>query len=205
MDMGLLLRIGRDRNGPGGRGPRTPRVQAGRCHRGRVPGSAVAPARTPGSGASSRTTGRRCVHGSGRCRAAASCDLLFRSAMRTFGVAWRRETDDPLRLLALPDHRRRGVGGVAAARRRPLRRRRGIWWGESVPRRAAVPRCAGAGGIRTPSWMCSRRRGTRVRACTSTAAASWTADDDGVLFFVEKADQRIWRSARRRAAPAHAG
>ena len=40
--------------------------------------------------------------------------------------------------------------------------------------------------------MCSRRRGTPDRACTSTAAASWTTTDDGALVFVEKEDQRVW-------------
>ncbi|MFC8682961.1 alpha/beta hydrolase family protein [Microbacterium ureisolvens] len=69
-----------------------------------------------------------------------------------------------------------------------------VWWGESVPEeagRSAVRRRAASGDVvdvlRSP-WSARSR-------VHEYGGGSWTADDDGTLYFVEKADQRVWRQA----------
>lgn len=69
-----------------------------------------------------------------------------------------------------------------------------IWWGESVPEeggRSAVRRRTPAGAVVDvlPAPWSARSR------VHEYGGGSWTADDDGVLYFVEKTDQRIWRRA----------
>ncbi|WP_426324790.1 alpha/beta hydrolase family protein [Microbacterium sp. E-13] len=69
-----------------------------------------------------------------------------------------------------------------------------VWWGESVPHedgRSAVRRRTPSGAVVDvlPAPWSARSR------VHEYGGGSWTADDDGVLYFVEKADQRIWRKA----------
>ncbi|WP_349427072.1 prolyl oligopeptidase family serine peptidase [Microbacterium sp. LWS13-1.2] len=73
-------------------------------------------------------------------------------------------------------------------------RRSEVWWGESVAEeggRSAVRRRAASGAVVDvlPAPWSARSR------VHEYGGGSWTADDDGVLYFVEKADQRIWRLA----------
>ncbi|MDQ7880138.1 prolyl oligopeptidase family serine peptidase [Microbacterium sp. QXD-8] len=69
-----------------------------------------------------------------------------------------------------------------------------VWWGESVAEeggRSAVRRRAASGAavdVLPAPWSARSR-------VHEYGGGSWTADDDGVLYFVEKADQRIWRLA----------
>ena len=76
-----------------------------------------------------------------------------------------------------------------------------LWWGQSVPEE----------GGRTAVRRRDRRRQRRRCAAAPWNARSrvheygggaWTATDDGILVFVEKADQRIWALAARRASRA---
>ena len=67
-----------------------------------------------------------------------------------------------------------------------------VWWGESVPEeggRSAVRRRAASGSVVDvlPAPWSARSR------VHEYGGGSWTTDDDGVLYFVEKSDQRIWR------------
>lgn len=67
-----------------------------------------------------------------------------------------------------------------------------VWWGESVPEeggRSAVRRREASGAVVDvlPAPWSARSR------VHEYGGGSWTADDDGVLLFVEKTDQRIWR------------
>ena len=69
--------------------------------------------------------------------------------------------------------------------------RNDVWWGESVPEeggRSAVRRRQASGAVVDvlPAPWSARSR------VHEYGGGSWTADDDGVLLFVEKADQRIW-------------
>ena len=69
-----------------------------------------------------------------------------------------------------------------------------VWWGESVADeggRSAVRRRSASGAVVDvlPAPWSARSR------VHEYGGGSWTADDDGVLYFVEKADQRIWRLA----------
>ncbi|HEY9309039.1 MAG TPA: prolyl oligopeptidase family serine peptidase [Microbacterium sp.] len=69
-----------------------------------------------------------------------------------------------------------------------------VWWGESVAGeggRSAVRRRSASGAVVDvlPAPWSARSR------VHEYGGGSWTADDDGVLYFVEKADQRIWRLA----------
>ena len=120
------------------------------------------------SGASSRTTGRRCVHGSGAGPCEPPVTFCFdrdrAHVGRSVGCVTTRDVL-PVRQLALPDLRRGGVGCVRPASKAPASSapvqcagpgsrpaQRSTCGGASrCPRRAAVPPCAG-GGIR------SRRR-----------------------------------------------
>lgn len=67
-----------------------------------------------------------------------------------------------------------------------------VWWGESVPEeggRSAVRRRAASGAVVDvlgAPWSARSR-------VHEYGGGSWTADDEGVLYFVEKTDQRIWR------------
>ena len=67
-----------------------------------------------------------------------------------------------------------------------------VWWGESVPEeagRSAVRRRTASGAVvdvLAAPWSARSR-------VHEYGGGSWTADADGVLYFVEKADQRIWR------------
>jgi dipeptidyl aminopeptidase/acylaminoacyl peptidase len=66
------------------------------------------------------------------------------------------------------------------------------WWGESVPDeggRTTVRRMTASGVVEdviAAPWNARSR-------VHEYGGGSWTASDDGVLFFVEKADQRVWR------------
>ena len=67
-----------------------------------------------------------------------------------------------------------------------------VWWGESVPEeagRSAVRRRTASGAVEDvlPAPWSARSR------VHEYGGGSWTADDDGVLFFVDKGDQRVWR------------
>lgn len=67
-----------------------------------------------------------------------------------------------------------------------------VWWGESVPGeggRTTVRRRAASGAVEDvlPAPWSARSR------VHEYGGGSWTADDDGVLYFVERSDQRIWR------------
>ena len=67
-----------------------------------------------------------------------------------------------------------------------------VWWGESVPEeggRSAVRRRAASGDVIDvlPAPWSARSR------VHEYGGGSWTADDHGVLYFVEKTDQRVWR------------
>lgn len=67
-----------------------------------------------------------------------------------------------------------------------------VWWGESVPEeggRSAVRRREASGSVVDvlPAPWSARSR------VHEYGGGSWTVDDDGVLYFVEKSDQRIWR------------
>ncbi|WP_106814549.1 S9 family peptidase [Microbacterium timonense] len=67
-----------------------------------------------------------------------------------------------------------------------------LWWGESVPEergRSAVRRRTASGVVEDvlPAPWSARSR------VHEYGGGSWTADDDGTLFFVEKTDQRVWR------------
>ncbi|GAA5101151.1 prolyl oligopeptidase family serine peptidase [Microbacterium yannicii] len=67
-----------------------------------------------------------------------------------------------------------------------------VWWGESVAEqggRSAVRRRAASGAVVDvlPAPWNARSH------VHEYGGGSWTADDDRVLYFVEKADQRIWR------------
>lgn len=82
-----------------------------------------------------------------------------------------------------------GARFVGSGRRRPE-----VWWGESVAEeggRSAVRRRAASGAVVDvlPAPWSARSR------VHEYGGGSWTADDDGVLYFVEKSDQRIWRLA----------
>ena len=98
-----------------------------------------------------------------------------------FGVRLSREDDDPLRVLAISAHRRRGIGGLAAHRRRAFRGRRDLV-GRVCPGRRRTNDGAPADGIR-PS------RGRRSAAdCTARSVECALArarvrrrvvDDDG--------------------------
>jgi dipeptidyl aminopeptidase/acylaminoacyl peptidase len=73
-----------------------------------------------------------------------------------------------------------GAGGAPA-----------VWWGESVPEeggRSAVRRRTASAIVDVLPAPWSAR--SRVH---EYGGGSWTADDDGVLYFVEKSDQRVWR------------
>jgi len=67
-----------------------------------------------------------------------------------------------------------------------------VWWGESVPEeggRSAVRRRTASGAtvdVLPAPWSARSR-------VHEYGGGSWAADDDGVLYFVEKSDQRIWR------------
>ena len=66
-----------------------------------------------------------------------------------------------------------------------------VWWGESVPEeggRSAVRRRTASGTVDVLPAPWSAR--SRVH---EYGGGSWTADDEGALYFVEKTDQRIWR------------
>ncbi|MCM3697425.1 prolyl oligopeptidase family serine peptidase [Microbacterium oleivorans] len=66
-----------------------------------------------------------------------------------------------------------------------------IWWGESLPDeggRTAVRRVA-ADGTTVDVLPAPWNAGSRVH---EYGGGSWTAADDGRLFFVEKTDQRVW-------------
>lgn len=71
---------------------------------------------------------------------------------------------------------------------------REVWWGESVPEeggRSTVRRRTASGDVRevlAAPWSARSR-------VHEYGGGSWTADDDGVLYFVEKTDQRVWRLA----------
>ncbi|MFD4959250.1 prolyl oligopeptidase family serine peptidase [Microbacterium sp. NPDC058389] len=73
------------------------------------------------------------------------------------------------------------------------------WWGESIAEeagRSGVRRAeAGAVVDVLPAPWSARSR------VHEYGGASWTADDDGTLYFVEKADQRVWRLDAGAAAP----
>ncbi|WP_345802129.1 prolyl oligopeptidase family serine peptidase [Microbacterium sp. AZCO] len=66
-----------------------------------------------------------------------------------------------------------------------------IWWGESVPEeggRTTVRRRQPGGRVEEllpPPWSARSR-------VHEYGGGVWTASDDGILYFVEKADQRIW-------------
>jgi dipeptidyl aminopeptidase/acylaminoacyl peptidase len=67
-----------------------------------------------------------------------------------------------------------------------------VWWGESVADeggRSAVRRRTASGTVVDvlPAPWSARSR------VHEYGGGSWTADDQGVLYFVEKTDQRIWR------------
>uniref|UniRef100_UPI000FDC13C3 S9 family peptidase n=1 Tax=Microbacterium sp. CPCC 204701 TaxID=2493084 RepID=UPI000FDC13C3 len=67
-----------------------------------------------------------------------------------------------------------------------------VWWGESVPEeagRTAVRRRTASGTVEDvlPAPWNARSR------VHEYGGGSWTATDDGVLLFVEKTDQRVWR------------
>lgn len=67
-----------------------------------------------------------------------------------------------------------------------------VWWGESVPAesgRSAVRRRTASGTVvdALPAPWSARSR------VHEYGGGSWTADDEGVLYFVEKSDQRVWR------------
>src|SRR5205823_2936873 len=82
-----------------------------------------------------------------------------------------------------------------------------IWWGESVPSergRMTVRSSTGAEVLPSP-WSARSR-------VHEYGGGSWTAGDDGVLFFVSADDQRIFRvspgaapSPLTPAGPAHGG
>lgn len=67
-----------------------------------------------------------------------------------------------------------------------------LWWGESVPHeagRTAVRRRTASGDVEdviAAPWSARSR-------VHEYGGGSWTASDDGRLFFVEKADQRVYR------------
>nr|WP_026059692.1 prolyl oligopeptidase family serine peptidase [Microbacterium yannicii] len=69
-----------------------------------------------------------------------------------------------------------------------------VWWGESVPvegGRTAVRRMTASGTVEdviAAPWNARSR-------VHEYGGGSWTTSDDGVLFFVEKTDQRVWRLA----------
>ncbi|WP_203582178.1 S9 family peptidase [Microbacterium hibisci] len=70
-----------------------------------------------------------------------------------------------------------------------------VWWGESVAEeagRSAVRRRAASGTVvdvlRAP-WSARSR-------VHEYGGGSWTADEEGTLYFVEKSDQRVWRQDR---------
>ncbi|WP_194397993.1 S9 family peptidase [Microbacterium atlanticum] len=70
-----------------------------------------------------------------------------------------------------------------------------VWWGESVAEergRSAVRRRTAAGSVEDvlPAPWSARSR------VHEYGGGGWTADDDGVLYFVEKADQRVRRLVR---------
>lgn len=70
-----------------------------------------------------------------------------------------------------------------------------VWWGESVPHeagRTAVRRRTASG---TVAEVIAAPWNARSRV-HEYGGGSWTASDDGVLFFVEKADQRVYRVDR---------
>ena len=74
-----------------------------------------------------------------------------------------------------------------------------VWWGESIAEeagRSGVRREAGGAVVDVLPAPWSAR--SRVH---EYGGASWTADDDGTLYFVEKADQRVWRLDAGAAAP----
>lgn len=73
-----------------------------------------------------------------------------------------------------------------------------VWWGESVSEeggRSAVRRREASGAVVDvlPAPWSARSR------VHEYGGGSWTTDDDGVLYFVEKTDQRVWR-----LSPGHA-
>ncbi len=69
-----------------------------------------------------------------------------------------------------------------------------IWWGESVPSeggRTTVRRRSRdgeVGQVLPAPW----NAGSRVH---EYGGGAWTASDDGILWFVEKSDQRVWKLA----------
>lgn len=69
-----------------------------------------------------------------------------------------------------------------------------VWWGESVPAeggRTTVRRLTASGTVEdviAAPWNARSR-------VHEYGGGSWTTSDDGVLFFVEKTDQRVWRLA----------
>lgn len=68
-----------------------------------------------------------------------------------------------------------------------------LWWGETVPHeagRTSVRRRAASGDVEDliPAPWSARSR------VHEYGGAAWTATDDGVLLFVEKTDQRVWRA-----------
>ena len=74
-----------------------------------------------------------------------------------------------------------------------------VWWGESIAEeagRSGVRREASGAVVDVLPAPWSAR--SRVH---EYGGASWTADDDGTLYFVEKTDQRVWRLDAGTAAP----
>ncbi len=105
-----------------------------------------------------------------------------------------------VRLLAHPDHlRARRRGRRAALRAATRRRRRRLVRGPPGRGRphAARPPLA----RRHPPPTCSPTAGTRAPRSTSTAAAAWWVRD-GVVWFTDWADQRLYRLAPRRSTGA---